>query len=107
MIRRYKLGRDVELHKRTVELGAAVARSALTRRDRRRSTAEHDNARASSAAPVTLVRTDVGVDIFCAAERAGEVKRARSACPRSTRRRPRSSASSTAARATASTSTTP
>ena len=74
MIRRYKLGRDVELHKRTVERallslvgpGAPVV-----------GTAEHDNVPDEiGGVPVTLVRTDVGVDIICDAERAGEVKAA-------------------------------
>jgi len=74
MIRRYKLGRDVELHKRTVEraLLSLVGPAA-----RVVGSAEHDNVRDEiGGVPVTLVRTDVGVDVICDAERAGEVKAA-------------------------------
>ena len=74
MIRRYKLGRDVELHKRTVEraLLSLVGPGAPAV-----GTAEHDNVRDEiGGVPVRLVRTDVGVDIICDAERAGEVKAA-------------------------------
>src|SRR5215203_7027114 len=74
MIRRYKLGRDVELHKRTVEraLLSLVGPAA-----RVVGSAEHDNVRDKiGGVPVTLVRTDVGVDVICDAERAGEVKAA-------------------------------
>jgi folate-binding protein YgfZ len=74
MIRRYKLGRDVELHKRTLErallsLVGPGARSLVSVGD-----AEHDNAPGElGGVPVTLVATDVGVDVICDAERAGEV----------------------------------
>ena len=106
MIRRYKLGSDVELHKRTLELGAAVADRAGGRA-RSASRREHDNRRAEIAGqPVVLVRTDVGVDVFVPAESKAAVRRRARPCPRSTRRRPRSCASSAAGRATASTSTT-
>jgi folate-binding protein YgfZ len=80
MIRRYKLGRDVELHKRTVERallslvgpGAREAAGAAGL-----GPAEHDSAaRELGGVPVRLVATDVGVDVLCDAERAGEVKAA-------------------------------
>ena len=78
MIRRFKLGRDVELHKRTVELGLL----SLIGPDARRlagpvGSAEHDNARAEiGGRKVTLVRTDVGVDVFCATEDTATVRAA-------------------------------
>jgi folate-binding protein YgfZ len=67
MIRRYKLGLDVELHKRTLELGLfsvigpdAPALVGET---------EHSCARvALGGAEVVAARTDVGVDVFFAAE---------------------------------------
>jgi len=63
MIRRYKLGRDLELHKRTLELGllSVIGSDApdLAGLD------EHDNARvALGGADVVAVRTDVGIDLF-------------------------------------------
>jgi folate-binding protein YgfZ len=66
MIRRYKLGRDVELHKRTIELGllSVIGPDApdLAGPD------EHDNARHTlGGADVIAVRTDVGIDLFFAA----------------------------------------
>ena len=71
MIRRYKLGRDVELHKRTLEL----ALLSLVGPDARRVAGaedlveEHANRRAELAGvPVVLVATDVGVDVFAPAE---------------------------------------
>jgi folate-binding protein YgfZ len=65
MIRRYKLGRDVELHKRTLELGllSVIGPDApdLAGPD------EHDNAHVVlGGADVVAVRTDVGVDLFFA-----------------------------------------
>jgi tRNA-modifying protein YgfZ len=80
MIRRYKLGRDVELHKRTLELGLL----SLAGPDARRiagaddlGTNEHDNVRAEIAgAPVILVTTDVGVDVFVPADRTDAVRAA-------------------------------
>ena len=68
MIRRFKVGSDVELHKRTLEMGllsligpearTVAGAGALGR-------AEHDNARAEIAGrPVVLVATDLGVDVF-------------------------------------------
>jgi tRNA-modifying protein YgfZ len=67
MIRRYKLGRDVELHKRTLEWGllSLIGPQAETFGLE----AEHDNRRAEIAGqPVVLVRTDVGADVFVPAE---------------------------------------
>ena len=80
MIRRYKLGRDVELHKRTVE----TALLSLVGPDSRRvagaealGNAEHDNVRSEIAGePVLLVATDVGVDVFAAAAAAEPVRAA-------------------------------
>ena len=80
MIRRYKLGRDVELHKRTVERGllsligpgarAAGGADAL-------GAAEHDNAAGEiGGVPVRLVATAGGVDLICDAQRTDEVKAA-------------------------------
>jgi folate-binding protein YgfZ len=72
MIRRYKLGADVELHKRTLEMGEL----SLIGPDARRVAGaaelgpdEHDNVRARLGEhDVILVATDLGVDVFCAAE---------------------------------------
>jgi folate-binding protein YgfZ len=67
MIRRYKVGAEVELHKRTLELallsviGPGAPRPAGPE--------EHDNARVSVGEVSALaVTTDVGTDLFCAAE---------------------------------------
>ena len=74
MIRRYKLGSDVELHKRTIEMGELSligpgARSLAGAPDSLGSS-EHDNAWAEIGGhPVLLVVTDVGLDIFCDASR--------------------------------------
>jgi folate-binding protein YgfZ len=78
MIRRYKLGSQVELHKRTLEMGEL----SLIGPDARRiagaeelGDAEHDNARAEIGGhPVVLVATDDGVDVFCEAERTEGVR---------------------------------
>src|SRR3954468_14761920 len=68
MIRRYKLGSAVELHKRTVELGLlslvgpGAGRVAATHS---LGTREYDNAHAEiGGRHVVLVRTDSGVDVF-------------------------------------------
>ncbi|MFL5820904.1 MAG: YgfZ/GcvT domain-containing protein [Solirubrobacteraceae bacterium] len=78
MIRRFKVGYDVEVHKRTLERALlsligprsrAVADAASLGRD------EHDNAAGEVAGvPVRLVATDVGVDVICDAERGEEVR---------------------------------
>ena len=63
MIRRYKLGMDVELHKRTLELALLSLIGPETQRFGLE--AEHTNRRDEIAGqPVVLVRTDVGVDVF-------------------------------------------
>src|SRR3954465_2900359 len=62
MIRRYKLGSDVELHKRTLEMGLLSLIGPDARRVagvRSLGTAEHDNARGEvGGRPVVLVTTD-------------------------------------------------
>ena len=78
MIRRYKLGADVELHKRTLEMGEL----SLIGPDARRIAGagglgpdEHDNVRAEIGGhPAVLVATDVGVDVFCEAQRTEGVR---------------------------------
>jgi tRNA-modifying protein YgfZ len=76
MIRRYKLGRDVELHKRTVEtalLSVLGPEAPPVGED------EHDNARAElGGRPVVLVRTDLGTDVLCAG---GDREAVRAALP--------------------------
>jgi tRNA-modifying protein YgfZ len=79
MIRRYKLGSDVELHKRTVEMGLL----SLIGPDARRvagvevGAAEHDNARATiGGRPVVVVATDLGVDVFTQAADTDAVREA-------------------------------
>jgi folate-binding protein YgfZ len=72
MIRHFKVGYEVELHKRTLERGllsligpaaAHVAGAAELAHD------EHANARiAVDATDALAVRTDVGVDLFCEAD---------------------------------------
>jgi folate-binding protein YgfZ len=69
MIRRYKLGSDFELHKRTLEMGLLSLIGPDARRIAdagRLGRAEHDNARAEiDGRRVLLVATDAGVDVFC------------------------------------------
>jgi folate-binding protein YgfZ len=75
MIRRYKLGRDVELHKRTLELGLLSLIGPQTETFGLQ--AEHDNRRDEiGGQPVVLVRTDVGVDVFVPAEGVDAVRAA-------------------------------
>jgi folate-binding protein YgfZ len=80
MIRRYKLGSDVELHKRTVEMGLLSLIGPEARRvagARALGTAEHANARAQIGdRAVVLVATDTGVDVFCAAGETAGVRAA-------------------------------
>jgi tRNA-modifying protein YgfZ len=69
MIRHYKLGRDVELHKRTLERGLL----SLLGPDARRlagagelAAEEHSHSVGELAgAPVRLIATDLGVDVLC------------------------------------------
>src|SRR5215210_6507174 len=85
MIRRFKLGRDVELHKRTVERGLVSlvgpgAREAAGAPDL--GLAEHDNAAGEiGGVPVRLVATAEGVDLICEAERTAELKSALDGVP--------------------------
>jgi tRNA-modifying protein YgfZ len=80
MIRRYKLGMDLELHKRTLERGLL----SLIGPDARRVAGaedlpaeEHANAAGSIAGrDVLLVATDAGVDVICAAEATAPVREA-------------------------------
>ncbi len=80
MIRNYKLGRDVELHKRTVERGLLSlvgpgAREAAGAEGL--GPDEHDNAAGEiGGVPVRLVATAGGVDVICDAERTAELKAA-------------------------------
>jgi tRNA-modifying protein YgfZ len=82
MIRRFKLGRDVELHKRTVELGLLSLVGPDARRIAGATSAglaprEHANRRAQvGGIDVILVATDVGIDVFCAAGDATAVRAA-------------------------------
>jgi tRNA-modifying protein YgfZ len=64
MIRRYKLGADVELHKRTVEMAlfSVIGPDAPALAG----PSEHDCARVQlGGATVVAARTDVGLDVFC------------------------------------------
>jgi tRNA-modifying protein YgfZ len=69
MIRRFKLGRDVELHKRTLERGLLSligpgARAAAGAPDLPATEHAH-RAAGVGGAPVRLIATDVGVDVLC------------------------------------------
>jgi tRNA-modifying protein YgfZ len=67
MIRRYKLGMDVELHKRTLEM--ALLSLIGPKADTFGLEGEHANRRDEIAGvAVVLVRTDVGVDVFVPAD---------------------------------------
>jgi tRNA-modifying protein YgfZ len=85
MIRRYKLGRDVELHKRTVERGLLSLVGPGAREAAGPSTVgprEHDNAPAEvGGVPVRLVTTSEGIDVICDAARTAEVKAALAGVP--------------------------
>jgi tRNA-modifying protein YgfZ len=73
MIRRYKLGRDVELHKRTLERALLSLVGPGARELFSVGPDEHDNERRDFG---VVVATDVGVDVICDAERVDEVKTA-------------------------------
>jgi tRNA-modifying protein YgfZ len=72
MIRRYKLGSDVEVHKRTLEMSELSLIGPEARRvagAAELGPEEHDNVRAQLGAhDVVLVASDLGVDVFCDAE---------------------------------------
>ena len=113
MIRRFSVGYDVELHKRTLERGLlsllgpdAAAVAGAESLDAGRACA-HDRRRVGAIA-ARAIRTDLGIDLLCDAEDtealADALVRA-GAGPRP--RRSRTVRSSTAGLATASTSTTP
>jgi len=73
-IRRAKIGYAVELHKRTLQQGliSVVGSPPIDP-----GPDEHDNARGEvGGVPVVAVRTDVGVDLICDAERIGELRAA-------------------------------
>ena len=80
MIRRFKLGSDVELHKRTLEMGLLSLIGPDARRVagvRSLSGPEHANARAEiDGTPVILAVTDTGVDVFCGADDTAAVRAA-------------------------------
>jgi folate-binding protein YgfZ len=78
MIRRFKLGMDVELHKRTLETGLLSLIGPEARRVAGATglpDAEHANAPGEIGGhPVRLVVTDLGIDVLCAAERTEGVR---------------------------------
>src|SRR5688500_5503405 len=69
MIRRFKLGRDVELHKRTLESGLLSLVGPTARAVAGDVPAQEHAHRAATVggAPVRLIATDTGVDVLCAA----------------------------------------
>lgn len=81
-IRVFKLGFDVELHKRTVQqallsLVGPQARTVAGADEAGLGAAEHDNAQTEiGGAAAALVTTDLGVDVICAAEDADAVRAA-------------------------------
>ena len=73
MIRRFRIGYDVELHKRTRRARAAVADRSDRRHGRRSGRPPRGRARpprpwSSTASACRVIRTDVGVDLLCPAE---------------------------------------
>jgi folate-binding protein YgfZ len=82
MIRRYSLGYDVQLHKRTLECGllsliGPLADELITRAGATLGAAEHDHVTAElGGAAVRAVRTDMGVDLLFAADDAATVRAA-------------------------------
>src|SRR4051794_27833367 len=73
-IRRAKIGFDCEVHKRTLEQGLI---SVIGDAPVDPGPDEHDNLRTEiGGVPVVAVRTDVGVDLVCDAERTGELRAA-------------------------------
>jgi tRNA-modifying protein YgfZ len=80
LIRNFKLGRDVELHKRTVECGLLSLVGPAARQVAGADALgpdEHDNAAGEiGGVPVRVVATAAGVDLICDAERTPELKAA-------------------------------
>jgi folate-binding protein YgfZ len=79
MIRRFKLGSDVELHKRTLEMGllSLIGPDSWRVAGADELPGEHANARAQIAGrPVMLVATDLGVDVFTQARDTDAVRAA-------------------------------
>jgi folate-binding protein YgfZ len=78
MIRRFKLGMDVELHKRTLETGLLSLVGPEARRIAGASElpeTEHANAPGEIGGhPVVLAATDAGVDVLCDAQRTEGVR---------------------------------
>jgi folate-binding protein YgfZ len=70
MIRRFKLGRDVEVHKRTLERGLLSLIGPRARDVAGDVPAKEHAHRAAELGrrPVRLIATDLGVDVLCAAE---------------------------------------
>jgi folate-binding protein YgfZ len=82
MIRRFSVGYDVELHKRTLECGllsliGPLADELVTRVGVTLGPAEHDHAVTElGGASVRAIRTDVGVDLLCTADDLATVRAA-------------------------------
>jgi folate-binding protein YgfZ len=83
MIRRFSLGHDVQLHKRTLEAGLVSLLGPDSDRisgEAALPAAEHAHlVTALDGADVRAVRTDAGIDLICAADRTDELTRALSA----------------------------
>ncbi len=85
MIRRFSIGWDVELHKRTLEsgllslAGPQAGEAVLAAFGDVPGPAEHDHvelARSADAGSVRAIRTDVGIDLLCATEQLDAVRTA-------------------------------
>jgi folate-binding protein YgfZ len=80
MIRRYKLGMDVELHKRTLERGllslVGPDAGAVTGAEDLASEEHANRAGEIEGIDVVAVATDVGVDLICDAERTADLREA-------------------------------
>ena len=80
LIRRFSVGYDVALHKRTLEralLSLVGPESRAVAGARRLGADEHDSAAGEIAGvPVRLVATDLGLDVICDSDRAEEVRAA-------------------------------
>ena len=80
-IRRYKIGFDCELHKRTLERGSLSLigpdADAVLGKKGQSPFSEHDNAAGEiGGAEVLLIRTDVGIDVVCDSADSDRVKAA-------------------------------